>query len=123
MRRRLQRFLPLMLIALVAQIFAPIAASRAFAINVSDPLGYIQICHGNAGGNSGQTNDPVDHDGTCTICCTFLAAATPLGAQPVLGLAAPRRNVVKVIWQPLFGGVLPARTGSNSQARAPPQAV
>ena len=39
MRRRLQKFLPIVLLALMVQILAPIGACWAAAVAVSDPLG------------------------------------------------------------------------------------
>ena len=51
MRRRLKNFLPIVLIALVVQIFAPIGACWAASIAASDPLAAAVICHGNANGN------------------------------------------------------------------------
>ena len=47
--RRLKNFLPIVLIALVVQIFAPIGACWAASIAASDPLAAAVICHGNAG--------------------------------------------------------------------------
>lgn len=45
MRRRLERFLPIVVLALVMQILAPIAASWAAGITVADPLQSASICH------------------------------------------------------------------------------
>ena len=48
MRRRLGKFLPIVLIAVLVQIFAPIGATWATSIALSDPLRAAAICHGNA---------------------------------------------------------------------------
>ena len=56
MRRRLKNFLPIVLIALAVQIFAPIGACWAASIAASDPLHGAAICHGN-GFDPDQTND------------------------------------------------------------------
>ena len=56
MRRRLRKFLPVVLIALAVQIFAPIAACWAASIVASDPLGAAAICHDNAASSSGQNS-------------------------------------------------------------------
>ena len=48
MRRRLGKFLPIVLIAVLVQIFAPIGATWAASIAASDPLRAAVICHGNA---------------------------------------------------------------------------
>ena len=44
MRRRLRNFLPIVLIALMVQILAPIAACWAASIAASDPLHAAIIC-------------------------------------------------------------------------------
>jgi len=56
MRRRLKNFLPIVLIALAVQIFAPIGACWAASIAASDPLSRAVICHGNAAAGSGQAD-------------------------------------------------------------------
>ena len=55
MRRRLEKFLPIVLIAVLAQIFAPIGATWAASLAASDPLHGAVICHGNAASASGQS--------------------------------------------------------------------
>ena len=47
MRRRLQKYLPIILIALMVQILAPVVACWAAAVAASDPLNTAQICHDN----------------------------------------------------------------------------
>ena len=71
MRRRLKKFLPIVLIALVVQIFAPIGACWAASIAASDPL---------AGGRDLSRQCGLDHrdrpirpairahDGCCSVC-------------------------------------------------------
>ncbi len=79
MRRRLRKFLPIVLIALTVQIFAPIAACWAASIAASDPLGAALICSGGGGsaaGHTGQTGDQRAHDGACSICCVAQAGAS-----------------------------------------------
>ncbi len=120
MRRRLQKFLPIVLLALAVQILAPIAACWAAAIAASDPLQSAGICHDSAGsGQSDQSGAPGAHDGACSICCATHAGAAidaPKTAAIVLG-RAPQR----VVWQNAALHLSPSRTGSNAQARAPPQ--
>ena len=45
MRRRLQRYLPVVLLALLVQIIAPVAACWAAAAVIADPIGAAEICH------------------------------------------------------------------------------
>ena len=54
--RRLKNFLPIVLIALAVQIFAPIGACWAASIAASDPLAGAVICHGDGAPGAGQTD-------------------------------------------------------------------
>jgi Protein of unknown function (DUF2946) len=122
MRRQLQKFLPIVLIALAAQILAPIAASWAAAAAAYDPLQAAEICHSLPGDSSGQTDRGTDqhaHDGACLICCAVQASAAADAPQQAV-FAAPYRQTTLVVWNYAARDVSPARVGSNSQARAPP---
>jgi hypothetical protein len=123
MRRQLQKFLPVFLIALTVQILAPIASSWAAAIAASDPLGAAEICFHNpsqtpASGEQGA--DHRAHDRLCSICCAAQAGAA-LDTPNHPEVAVPHRQPARVVWHngaPEWGV---ARTGSNAQARAPPR--
>ncbi|WP_024518720.1 DUF2946 family protein [Bradyrhizobium sp. Tv2a-2] len=122
MRRQLQKFLPVVLIALAVQILAPIAASWAAAATASDPLRAAEICHSILGESSGQTDPGTDqhaHDGACLICCAVQAGAAVDSPQQA-AFPVPYRQTTRVIWHIAVRDVSPARTGSNTQARAPP---
>jgi hypothetical protein len=123
MRRRYQRFLPIVLIALMVQIFAPVAACWAAAIAASDPLGAAEICHDASSGTTGQPTDQSgqhrEHGGVCSTCC-LASASTSVDTPAPAALAKPYRDPARVIWYeqaPDFSGT---RIGSNAQARAPP---
>ena len=120
MRRRFQKFLPVILIALVVQILAPVGATFAAAIAASDPLNAAPICHGGEGGIPHGDPNGRAHDGACSVCCAAQAGSldTPK-AEPV---AVPTRMATRVIWRDEAPDLLPARAGSHAQARAPPQA-
>jgi hypothetical protein len=125
MRRRLRKFLPIFLIALAVQIFAPIAACWAAGIVASDPLRATAICHddgasaqGQTGNQDNQTGQPRAHDGCCSVCSVAHASAsldTPQTAVPT-----PWRQAERVVWLDLAPDLLGSRTGSQAQARAPP---
>ena len=120
MRRHLEKFLPIVLIALMVQILAPIGACWAAAIAASDPL-QAEICHtdfgqGSSGGQGGQHRA---HDGACAICCAAQASAT-LDTPQAAAVVAPNRYSLAVIWH----GYAPALSATDirfhAQARAPP---
>jgi len=126
MRRRLQKYLPIILIALMVQILAPVVACWAAAVAASDPLNTAQICHDNVSGVPGQTGDqggdPRAHEGACAICCVAQASAS-LDAPQAIAAAAPHRTGAPVVWQDQASGLARPSVGSNAQARAPPLSV
>jgi Protein of unknown function (DUF2946) len=125
MRRRLRKFLPIVLMALMVQILAPIAACWAAGIAASDPLATAVICHNSAGsasdsGNqSDQGGSPHIHDGLCCLVCGgHVGASLDVPPQPLIG--APHRHSERVVWHKFAPELFGARTGSLPQARAPP---
>jgi len=126
MRRYLQKFLPVVLIALMVQVLAPIGACWAAAIAASDPLGLAAICHDGVTG-PGQPGDQGGghrvHDGACAICCVLHAGASAADAPRVPTLATPHRQAERVVWREEALDLSVFRSGSNSQARAPPMSM
>jgi hypothetical protein len=125
MRRRLRKFLPIVLMALTVQILAPIAACWAASVAASDPLHAAVICHDGASAQ-GQTDNPSDqtgqprvHDGCCSACSVAHAGA-PVD-PPQTAVATPYRQSARVVWLDLAPERFGSRTGSQAQARAPPQ--
>ena len=121
MRRRLQKFLPIVLIALAVQILAPIGATWMTAAAAADPLGAATICHGDptAPAQSDQNGDHRSHDGACAVCCVAQAGAS-LDTPKTAVVATPHRAAARVIWGDEAVAIAAARPGSNAQARAPP---
>src|SRR5882672_11697003 len=121
MRRRLKNFLPIVLIALAVQIFAPIGACWAASIAASDPLSRAVICHGNAPAGSGQSDQSGPHrahDGCCSVC-SVLHTGAPVDT-PQTALAAPCHQPERVVWLDSTPDLFGSRAGSHAQARAPP---
>jgi hypothetical protein len=118
--RRLKKFLPIVLIALVVQIFAPIGACWAASIAASDPLAGAVICHGNGGSGAGQTDQTGHraHDGCCSVC-SVLQTGVPVDV-PQLAATAVDRVAEQVAWLDFAFRLTNARAGSHAQARAPP---
>ncbi|HYW62962.1 MAG TPA: DUF2946 domain-containing protein [Bradyrhizobium sp.] len=121
MRRRLERFLPIVLIAVLVQIFAPIGATWAASIAASDPLGAATICHGDAASvpnHSDPSGQPRAHDGCCSVCSVVQGGAPVDVAR--IAAATPTRAAIRVIWRDAIENLSGSRTGSHAQARAPP---
>jgi len=124
MRRRLRKFLPIVLVALAVQIFAPIGACWAASIAASDPLQTAVICHADtasAQGHTGQsdtTGQPRAHDGCCSVCSVACTGA-PVDA-PQTAVATPYRDSARVVWRDRAPDLFGSRAGSHAQARAPP---
>jgi hypothetical protein len=121
MRRRLRKFLPIVLIAVMVQILAPIAACWAASIAASDPLHPAVICHDNAASTQGgtdQTGQPGAHDGCCSVCSVAQTGA-PVDT-PQATVTTPDRQPLRVEWLDSAPDLFGSRTGSHAQARAPP---
>jgi hypothetical protein len=121
MRRRLKNFLPIVLIALLVQIFAPIGACWAASIAASDPLAAAVICHGNAAPPAGQ-NDQTGHrayDGCCSVC-SVLQTGAPVDVPQTADVISFDRMPEHVAWVEFTPDRLGSRVGSQAQARAPP---
>jgi hypothetical protein len=124
MRRRLRKFLPIVLVALAVQIFAPIGACWVASIAASDPLQAV-ICHSDTASAQGQTGqtDPTGqhraHDGCCSVC-SVLHTGVPVDT-PRTAVTTPGHQPERVVWFDSVADLLGSRTGSHAQARAPPQ--
>lgn len=121
MRRRLKNFLPIVLIALTVQIFAPIAACWAAGAAASDPFA-AAICHGN-GGTAASQGDATGGQGTqhgCCSLCGVLHTGAPVEPPPIAALFSFERHAATVVWHELSLAPAVSRAGSPEQARAPP---
>ena len=120
--RRLKNFLPIVLIALMVQIFAPIGACWAASIAASDPLAGAVICHGSGGPGAGQTDQTGHraHDGCCSVC-SVLQTGVPVDV-PQTAAAISRRSRSRARGRGPNSRPTGSRSraGSHAQARAPP---
>ena len=119
--RRLKNFLPIVLIALAVQIFAPIGACWAASIAASDPLAAAVICHGNGAPGAGQTDQTSHraHDGCCSVC-SVLQTGAPVDVPEAVASIAFDRDPTHVVWTEFTADRFASRAGSHAQARAPP---
>ena len=121
MRARLQKFLPLVLLALAMQVLAPIAACWAAGRTVADQLPAGVICHSisEQGAPNDQGGSPASHSGICAICCLAQANAS-FDSPPHAGLPAPFRHAERVVWREADASAPATHKNSSGQARGPP---
>ncbi len=123
MRWRLKNFLPIILVALAVQIFAPIAACWAASVAASDPLSAAVICHGNGGAAEASQDDPSGSQGaqrTCCSLCGVLNTGAPVDPPQTAAVVTIERQITRVVWHALVFELTASRAGSPEQARAPP---
>ncbi|UPK40460.1 DUF2946 domain-containing protein [Bradyrhizobium sp. 186] len=122
MRARLQKFLPIVLLALAMQVLAPIAACLAAGQAVADPLQTAVICHSASeqGGPNDPTGSPTAHAGACALCCLAQANAS-FDSPPQAALSVPFRHAERVVWHDADVSVAAVQRGSGAQARGPPR--
>src|SRR5947199_10630614 len=121
MRRRLEKFLPIVLIAALVQIVAPIGATWAATLAAADPLHAVPICHGAAASTPDQpapSGQPSVHDRCCSVCSVVHIGAPVDPPQAVQ--TTPFRPATAVVWLDTTPDLSGFRPGSNAQARAPP---
>jgi hypothetical protein len=120
--RRLKRYVPIFMIALMVQILAPIGASWAVASAVSDPLAAAEICLGHpsldvSGDEGGQQQT---HDAACLICCAFNTGAAAFSTPEPVAWTDPYRPISNIVWRDHAPQPDASRVRSNAKARAPP---
>ena len=121
MRRRLRNFLPIVLIALMVQILAPVGACWAVSIAASDPSHAARDLPRRCGppsnpGQTGQTGKADAHDGCCSVC-NVLHSGAPVDV-PETTVAALYRQPVSVVWHDRGAGP----SGAPAQAPTPRRA-
>ncbi|MFB9267779.1 DUF2946 family protein [Bradyrhizobium erythrophlei] len=121
MRRQLKSFLPVVLVALLVQIFAPIGACWAASLAASDPLAGAVICHGGAAQGTGQ-DDQIGHraHGGCCAACSVLQTGAPIDPPQTSAAIAVDRVTRQVAWQDFAPCLSGPGAASEAQARAPP---
>ena len=123
MKRRLERFIPIVLLAILVQLMAPIAAFRVVAEAVSDPLYMAATCSGMASSEDAPQGAPAQtqHHGVtcCVVCATGHGGAVGIDRTTV-AFVAEQRQYQSVSWLQAAERVSTLRAGSNAQARAPP---
>ena len=124
MRRRLEIFIPIVLLAVLVQLVAPIAAFRVVAYATTDPLYMASMCADMVSSSATQTA-PGQTQHSHGDCCAFCGAGHGGGAvavdPPPLNFVNLQRQYQRLSWLEAADPMPAVRVGSNAQARAPPQ--
>jgi hypothetical protein len=122
MRRRPEAFVPIVLLAVMVQLLAPIAAFRVVAYATSDPLYMASICTGMTSSSDAQSA-PSKTQHSHGDCCAFCGAGhggTVALDPPPLVFVTLQRQYQWISWLEAADPTPAIRVGSNAQARAPP---
>jgi hypothetical protein len=124
MLRRLEVFFPIVLLTIVVQLSAPIAAFRAVAYAANDPLYMGSICSEMVSsadeGQTAPTKNQHDHGGCCGFCAIGHGGVVCFKPSPQFFVGL-QRVYQRVSWLKAADPMPTVRVGSNTQARAPPQ--
>ena len=122
MRRRLEAIIPIVLLSILVQLIAPIAAFRVVAYATTDPLYLASICSGMTSASDTQT-DPAktqhQHGGCCAFCVGSHGGAVAVDPPPLIFVSL-QRQYQQISWLEAAEAMPVFRVGSNAQARAPP---
>jgi hypothetical protein len=123
MRRRLEALIPIVLLAVMVQLIAPIAAFRVVANAVSDPIYMAAICSAMGSSQDDLQTAPAKTEHRSGSCCAICAAghggAVAINPPPLVFVILQRRYQL-VSWLEAAEPMPALRVGSNAQARAPP---
>jgi hypothetical protein len=123
MRRRLEVFIPIVMLSILVQIFAPVAAFRLVADAVLDPLSMGPICSELMSSPADPQSAPSQQsDGGCCVFCAAGHGVTAIAVDPPpFVFVILQRQFQRVSWLEAANLTTIVRIGSNAQARAPPQ--
>jgi hypothetical protein len=116
MPRRLKFLHSIVLLAVLVQFFAPVAAFRVVAAATSDPLYMASICAEHVSPDA-----PADttHHNFCVACAAACGGAFAITTPPPIFITL-QRQYQRLTWLEAASPAPVLRTGSNAQARAPP---
>lgn len=123
MRRRLEAFIPIVLLAIMVQLLAPVAAFRVVADAVFDPIYMASICSGAASAQDEPQTVPTNTQHHIGKCCAVCGAGHGIGAAvdpPAQVFVVLQRQYQLTSWLEFAEPMQALRVGSNTQARAPP---
>jgi len=118
------------MLAVLVQLMAPIAAFRVVAYATTDPLYMASICADLASSSDAHSSDaqtaPTEthhsHGDCCAFCGTGHGGAIAVDRPPLIFVIL-QRQYQRISWLEAADPIPAVRVGSNTQARAPPQAT
>ncbi|HVY57009.1 MAG TPA: DUF2946 family protein [Xanthobacteraceae bacterium] len=119
MQRALGKFLPIVILAIWAQVLAPVVP---YLVAAADPF-HSEICSGHS--ESDQGGQPVQdhiHDCCSVFCFAHAASGQALLDDVAVGALKPMQDVRRVVWPDDAALLLLHRLRVDHQARAPPHA-
>lgn len=125
MRRRLELYIPIVFVAIMVQLLAPIAAFRVVAYASTDPLYMSSTCEHaapSADEQSGPDRSQHEQGSCCAFCGMGVGGTIALGSAPLIFVTL-QRQYQSLSWLEAAETMPAVRVGSNAQARAPPQAI
>lgn len=123
MRRRLEAYFPIVMLVLLAQLLAPISATRA-AAQMIDMMATGAICAGMESSDQpsfDHSQSPAEQHQCCVMCAMAMGGAVALEPPTPLFVIIKRYDQ-KISWLEATDPIELARIGSHAQARAPPVA-
>ena len=121
MRRQMGKFLPVVMIAIWVQLFAPIGAYWTMAATM-DPFALAPICAPSLAGKSGPATpagQQQSHPDCCQLCVVTHSGAAPLPSpEPIVATIV--RSPQQIAWLDQRFDLPSGQRGSHAQARAPP---
>ena len=121
MRRRLEVFVPIVLLSIMVQLLAPIGAFRVVAHAASDPLYMATICSGMTSSQDDSPASPAKQHGAncCGFCGVSHGGAVAIDPPPLIFVVLQRQYQL-ITWLEAADPIPPMRAGGHAQARAPP---
>ncbi|MEW6767891.1 MAG: DUF2946 domain-containing protein [Pseudomonadota bacterium] len=119
MRRLIGKFIPVVMIAIWVQVFAPIGAYFAMA-SAMDPFGSPPICSPSSQNQPGETTPgQPSHQNCCDLCIVSQSGFAPLSPPAPIAVAVVR-SPERIAWHDTRSDLVADPRGSPAQARAPP---
>lgn len=122
MRRWLERYCPIAVLALTLQALAPIIALAPLAAAPFDPLRHAALCADLAltGNGDGPVYPGEASGGCCVLCAPLVGGPAVLDSPAPAAMLSPQRRFHRLVWHSAAAPPPAHRLHLNALARAPP---